>query len=51
MAHSVEGRFPFLDHRVVEFVWRLPTDRLVARRKGKRPLRAALDREERAPRA
>ena len=24
MAHAVEGRFPFLDHRVVEFAWRLP---------------------------
>lgn len=27
MAHSVEGRFPFLDHRVIEFASRLP-DRL-----------------------
>jgi asparagine synthase (glutamine-hydrolysing) len=25
MAHSVEGRYPFLDHRVVEFCNRLPT--------------------------
>jgi asparagine synthase (glutamine-hydrolysing) len=24
MAHSVEGRFPFLDHRVVDFASRLP---------------------------
>lgn len=26
MAHSVEGRFPFLDYRVIEFCNRLPTD-------------------------
>jgi asparagine synthase (glutamine-hydrolysing) len=26
MAHSVEGRFPFLDYRVVEFCSRLPSD-------------------------
>jgi asparagine synthase (glutamine-hydrolysing) len=24
MAHSVEGRFPFLDHRLVEFCNRVP---------------------------
>ena len=24
MAHSVEGRLPFLDHKVVEFVKNLP---------------------------
>lgn len=26
MAHSVEGRVPFLDHRLVEFAFRLPGD-------------------------
>ncbi|MER3419212.1 MAG: asparagine synthase (glutamine-hydrolyzing) [Chloroflexota bacterium] len=26
MAHAVEGRFPFLDHRLVEFCNRLPTN-------------------------
>jgi asparagine synthase (glutamine-hydrolysing) len=25
MAHSVEGRYPFLDHRVIEFATRLPS--------------------------
>ncbi len=26
MANSVESRMPFLDHRLVEFVWTLPTE-------------------------
>jgi asparagine synthase (glutamine-hydrolysing) len=26
MAHSVEGRFPFLDHRVVDFASKLPSE-------------------------
>ncbi len=26
MAHSVEGRFPFLDYRVVDFASRLPSE-------------------------
>lgn len=26
MAHGIEGRFPFLDHRVVEFATRLPPE-------------------------
>lgn len=25
MAHSVEGRYPFLDHRIIEFAFKLPT--------------------------
>ncbi len=25
MAHSIEGRYPFLDHRVIEFCGKLPT--------------------------
>ena len=24
MAHSIEGRFPFLDHRLIEFCCKLP---------------------------
>jgi len=34
MAHSVEVRMPFLDHRIVEFLWALPPEMLV--RKGVR---------------
>jgi len=26
MAHGIESRMPFLDHRLVEFAWRLPSD-------------------------
>ena len=44
MAHSVEGRFPFLDHRVVEYCNRLPpslklrglTEKYVLKRLGQR---------------
>jgi asparagine synthase (glutamine-hydrolysing) len=43
MSVGLEARVPLLDHRVVEFVWRLPTGRLIAGGKGKRPLRAVLD--------
>ena len=42
MAVSLEARVPLLDHRVVEFAWRLPSDRLIANGEGKRPLRAVL---------
>jgi asparagine synthase (glutamine-hydrolysing) len=44
MAVSLEARVPLLDHRVVEFAWRIPSDRLIADGQGKRPLRAVLDR-------
>jgi asparagine synthase (glutamine-hydrolysing) len=44
MAVALEVRVPLLDHRLVEFSWRLASNRLVAGGKGKRPLRAALER-------
>jgi asparagine synthase (glutamine-hydrolysing) len=44
MAVSLEARVPLLDHRVVEFAWRIPTARLIAHGEGKRPLRAVLAR-------
>jgi asparagine synthase (glutamine-hydrolysing) len=44
MAVSLEARVPLLDHRVVEFAWRLPSRLLIANREGKRPLRAVLAR-------
>jgi asparagine synthase (glutamine-hydrolysing) len=44
MAVSLEARVPLLDHRVVEFAWRLPSSLLIAGREGKRPLRAILAR-------
>ena len=44
MAVSLEARVPLLDHRVVEFAWRLPSGLLIAQGEGKRPLRAVLAR-------
>jgi asparagine synthase (glutamine-hydrolysing) len=44
MAVSLEVRVPLLDHRVVESAWRLPSSVLIKNGKGKRPLRAVLDR-------
>ena len=41
MAHSVEGRYPFLDHRVVEFAARLPPRFKLGALREKRVLRAA----------
>ena len=42
MAVSLEGRIPFLDHRVAEFAWRLPLSFRVRDRVGKWILRQVL---------
>lgn len=44
MACSLESRAPFLDHRVVEFAWRLPLRLKVRRNTSKWVLREVLDR-------
>ena len=41
MAHSVEGRYPFLDHRVIEFACRLPPRYKLGGLREKRILRRA----------
>jgi asparagine synthase (glutamine-hydrolysing) len=44
MAASLEARSPFLDHRMVEFAWRLPTSVKVRGGRGKWLLRRVLGR-------
>lgn len=44
MAFGLESRVPFLDHRVIELSWRLPTAMLLRGNEGKQPLRRVLDR-------
>jgi asparagine synthase (glutamine-hydrolysing) len=42
MANSLEVRVPILDHRVVEFSWRVPTEAKINGKTGKRILRDLL---------
>ncbi len=49
MAHSVESRLPFLDHRLVEWCFRLPPSLLYRNGETKWPLRGYLRRGPLAP--
>lgn len=42
MAHSIEARVPFLDHRVVEFAFRLPPEQKIQGVETKHVLREAM---------
>jgi len=42
MGVSLEGRIPFLDHRVIEFAWRLPVDWKIGKNEGKKILKDVL---------
>jgi asparagine synthase (glutamine-hydrolysing) len=44
MAAGLEGRCPFLDDRIVEFAWRVPTAAKIHHGQGKWPLRRVLRR-------
>ncbi len=44
MASGLEGRAPFLDHRIFEFAWSLPQQYRLGPAGGKLPLRQLLDR-------
>ena len=44
MANSLEVRVPILDHRVVEFSWRVPVEAKISGKEGKRILRDLLHR-------
>ena len=44
MAAGLEGRCPFLDDRIVEFAWRVPTAAKIRHGQGKWPLRRVLRR-------
>lgn len=42
MAVALEARVPLIDHRVVEFAWRIPRDKLIRNGMSKWPLRQVL---------